>query len=375
MQLTTLLNVSISGNSLLDWATAATIAVGVMIGIGLVKHWVLVHLHRLAERTESSIDDLVVSVLTRTRRVSYVAVGVWLGLRKLALSEAWQHWTRVGLVLVLLLQVGTWLQTGVRQAAGVWRSTRGEDAGAQTVASATIFVSELVVWSMILVGALSTLGFEISALIAGLGVGGVAAALAVQNLLGDVFASLSIYFGRPFDLGDFIVVGSEMGTVEYIGLRTTRLRSLGGEEIVFANGDLTKSRIHNYKRMKERRVLFGVGVEYSTPLAELERIPEYVRTIVQTREGLRFDRAHFKEFGEFSLNFEIVYYVLSSDYNVYMDHQHAINLGLFREFQARGIQFAFPTRTVLLHPQGPWLPGTSESNGGGNVTARASSPK
>lgn len=354
MQFTTLLNASFWGNSLRDWAIAATIAIGAMLGLGLIKRWSLVRLRHLAERTESTADDLVVSVLARTKRIFYVAVGVWLGLRQLELSETWQQWTRVGLVLVLLLQAGTWLQTGIRQAADSWRSTRGDDAGARTVASATVFVSQLVVWSMMLVGALSTLGFEISALIAGLGVGGVAAALAVQNLLGDVFASLSIYFGRPFDLGDFIVAGAEMGTVEHIGLRTTRLRSLGGEEIVFANGDLTKSRIRNYKRMNERRVLFGFGVEYATPLAELERIPQYVRTIVEAREGLRFDRAHFKEYGDYSLNFEIVYYVLSPDYNTYMDHQHAINVGIFREFQARGIQFAFPTRTLLLHPQAPW---------------------
>lgn len=356
MPFTTLLNTSLWGNSLRDWAIAAAIAIGAMIGLGLVKRWSLVRLRRLSERTASTADDLAVSVLARTKRIFYVAVGVWLGLRHLVLSDTLQHWTRVGLVLVLLWQVGAWLQIGIRQAADSWRSTRGDDAGARTVASATVFVSQLVVWSLMLVAALSTLGFEISALVAGLGVGGVAAALAVQNILGDVFSSLSIYFGRPFDLGDFIVVGAEMGNVEHIGLRTTRLRSLGGEEIVFANGDLTKSRIRNYKRMRERRVLFGIGVEYATPLAELERIPQYIRTIVEAREGLRFDRTHFKEYGDYSLNFEIVYYVLSPDYNTYMDHQHAINVEIFRAFQARGIQFALPTRTLLLHPQAPWPP-------------------
>jgi small-conductance mechanosensitive channel len=360
MPFTAMLNTSLWGNSLRDWAIAAAIAIGATIGLGLVKRWSLVRLRRLAERTESTADDLVVSVLARTKRIFYVAVGVWLGLRHVVISDTWRHWTRVGLVLVLLWQVGAWLQIGIRQAADSWRSTRGDDAGARTVASATVFVSQLVVWSLMLVGALSTLGFEISALVAGLGVGGVAAALAVQNILGDVFSSLSIYFGRPFDLGDFIVVGAEMGTVEHIGLRTTRLRSLGGEEIVFANGDLTKSRIRNYKRMRERRILFGIGVEYATPLAELERIPQYIRTIVEAREGLRFDRAHFKEYGDYSLNFEIVYYVLSPDYSTYMDHQHAINIGIFREFQARKIQFAFPTRTLLLHPQAPW---PSENSG------------
>lgn len=341
-------------NSLFDWGVAAVSGTAAMLGVAIAKRWIVVRLRRISERTKTAIDDLVVTVLARTMRISYGAVGAWVGSRMVHLSDAEQRWVQVGVVLVLLLQLGTWLQAGVHQAADAWRASRGDDPGAQMVASATAFISKLVIATLLIVGTLSTLGFEISALVAGLGVGGVAAALAVQNILGDVFASLSIYFGRPFDLGDFIVVGSEMGSVEQIGLRTTTLRSLGGEEIVFANGDLTKSRIHNYKRMKERRVLFTIGVEYSTPLAELEHIPQYVRALVEARPGLRFDRAHFKEYGDFALNYEIVYYVLSGDYNQYMDHQHAINVGLYREFQARGIQFAFRTRTLLLHPQAPW---------------------
>lgn len=214
-------------------------------------------------------------------------------------------------------------------------------------ASAWTFLASLAIWVVLALSGLSVLGFQISALLAGLGVGGVAAALAVQNILGDVFASLSIYFDRPFHIGDFIIVGEDMGTVERVGLRTTRLRALGGEEIVFANGDLTKSRLHNYKRMAERRVVFGFGVEYGTEFEQLKQIPTLVKAIVEARDGARLDRAHFKEYGAFSLNFEVVYYVRSADFNLYMDHQQAINLELFREFGERGIQFAFPTQKLL----------------------------
>jgi small-conductance mechanosensitive channel len=226
------------------------------------------------------------------------------------------------------------------------------DGETRTAASATIFLASLAIWAVLILAGLSTLGFEISALVAGLGVGGVAAALAVQSILGDLFASLSIYFDRPFHIGDFIVVGEEMGTVERIGLRTTRVRSLGGEQIVFANGDLTKSRIRNYKRMDERRVVFAFGVEYGTPLEQLRQVPDIVKSIIEARDGTRFDRAHFKEFGDFALSFEVVYFVLSPDYNAYMDHQQAVNLEVFAQFRERGIQFAFPTQTLLLLPQG-----------------------
>jgi small-conductance mechanosensitive channel len=209
-------------------------------------------------------------------------------------------------------------------------------------------VARLAVWSLVLLLALDNLGFNITALLAGMGIGGIAVALAAQNILGDLFASLSIVLDKPFVVGDFIVVGEQLGTVEYIGLKTTRIRSLGGEQIVFSNTDLLGSRIRNYKRMQERRVVFGFGVVYQTPHEKLQTIPGMVREIIGKLDRARFDRAHFKEYGDSSLNFEVVYYVLSADYNVYMDIQQAINLELFRRFQEDGIDFAYPTRTLYV---------------------------
>ena len=197
---------------------------------------------------------------------------------------------------------------------------------------------------------LDNLGFNITALVASLGIGGIAVALAVQNILGDIFASLSIALDKPFVIGDFIIVEDVLGTVEYIGLKTTRLRSLSGEQIVFSNVDLLKSRIRNYKRMFERRVVFTIGVVYQTAHATLERIPALVRSIVEQQPKTRFDRAHFKEYGDSALVFEVVYFVLDSDYNIYMDIQQAINLAIFRRFQVKGIEFAYPTRTLHVYP-------------------------
>jgi len=184
--------------------------------------------------------------------------------------------------------------------------------------------------------------------VAGLGVGGIAVALALQNILGDVFASMSILLDKPFVTGDFITVDELMGTVEHVGLKTTRLRSLSGEQLVFANSDLLKSRIRNYQRMEERRVAFAVRLAYPTPAEKLAAIPAIVREIIDAQELARFGRSHFKSFGTFSLDFENVYYVKSPDYDTYMDVQQAINLAICRRFQEEGIEFAHPAQTAIV---------------------------
>jgi small-conductance mechanosensitive channel len=195
---------------------------------------------------------------------------------------------------------------------------------------------------------LYNLGVNITALVAGLGVGGIAVALAVQTILGDLFASLSIVLDKPFVVGDFLVVDDMLGAVEYVGLKTTRIRSLSGEQLVFSNSDLLSSRIRNYGRMFERRVSFDVGVTYQTPRDKLIKIPVIIRDAVEGQDKTRFDRSHFKAYGDFALVFESVYYVLGPDYNEYMDIQQAINLHLHECFEQEGIEFAYPTQTVFV---------------------------
>ena len=206
----------------------------------------------------------------------------------------------------------------------------------------------LLIWSIVLLLGLENLGVDITGLAAGLGIGGIAVALAAQNILGDLFAAFSIYIDQPFVLGDYLSVGSFSGTVESIGMKTTRLRSLTGEQLIFSNSDLVDSRIQNFGRLVERRVAFTVGVTYDTPTAKVEEIPTMIREVVESQEHARFDRSHFKEFGDSALIVETVYYVLQPAYQYKMDIQQAINLELMRRFESEGIEFAFQTQTIFL---------------------------
>jgi small-conductance mechanosensitive channel len=199
---------------------------------------------------------------------------------------------------------------------------------------------------------LDNLGIDITALVAGLGVGGIAVALAVQNILGDLFASLSIVLDKPFAVGDFIIIDDYLGSVEHVGLKTTRLRSLSGEQLVMSNADLLSSRIRNYGRMYERRIVFSLGVTYQTPRDKLKKIPGIIRDAVEAQDQTRFDRSHFKGYGSFSLDFETVYHVLQPDYNLYMDIQQAVNFAIHERFEAEGIEFAYPTQTLFVERGG-----------------------
>ncbi|MDO9079933.1 MAG: mechanosensitive ion channel family protein, partial [Desulfuromonadales bacterium] len=207
----------------------------------------------------------------------------------------------------------------------------------------------VVIWVLGLMFLLDNLGFKITSVVAGLGIGGIAIALAAQTVLGDLFNYFVIFFDRPFEVGDFLVIDDKKGTVEHIGIKTTRIRSLGGEILVFHNTDLTNSRIHNYKKMERRRVVFQVGVVYQTTPDNLENLPLIMKEIIEKQEDATFDRAHFASLGDFSLNFEVVYYVLGDDYAHYMDIQQGINLAIFREFKEKGIEFAYPTQTLFMN--------------------------
>jgi small-conductance mechanosensitive channel len=227
-------------------------------------------------------------------------------------------------------------------------AARGTDPEVATTVTLLGFIGRFAVWAMALLLALDQLGFNVTALVAGLGIGGIAVALALQNILGDLFASAAIVLDKPFMVGDFIVVGEHAGTVEKVGLKTTRVRSLSGEQLVFSNAQLLNTQLRNFKRMNERRIAFAIGVTYETPLEKLRALPGWLKAAVEAQPKARFDRAHFKSYGDFSLDFEIVYYVLSADFNVYMDTQQAINLAIFEKLAQEGVQFAYPTRTLYL---------------------------
>jgi small-conductance mechanosensitive channel len=335
------------GNTLQQWLVALAATLVMLAALMFTRHLIAVRWSALAARTQNNIDDLVVNISRATRTWFLLVWAVVASNEFLQLSAVASRWLRGAVVVAVVVQAAFWGNVLITHLVRTHAEHRGVAEGGSAV-GALGFVARLALWSVLLLLGLDNLGIDITALVAGLGVGGVAVALAVQNILGDVFASLSIVLDKPFVPGDFIIVGELMGTVEHVGMKTTRVRSLHGEQIVFANADLLNSRIRNYKRMEERRVVFSIGVTYDTPRTQLEVIPTMVRAIIERLPDIRFDRAHFKAFGAFSLDFEIVYYMLSADYNQYMDIQHTINLAIVDAFNEAEIEFAFPTQTLHL---------------------------
>jgi len=210
-----------------------------------------------------------------------------------------------------------------------------------------MIIANILIWAVGILMLLDNLGYNVTTIVAGLGIGGIAVALAAQNILGDLFNYFVIFFDRPFEVGDYITIDDKKGTVEYIGIKTTRFKSIGGEQLVLSNSDLTKSRLHNFKRMERRRVVFNLGVTYQTKADQLREIPVLIKNIIESHAKTVFDRAHFATYGSYSLNFEVVYFVESPDFNEYMDIHQSVNLKIFEAFAARNIEFAYPTQTVF----------------------------
>jgi small-conductance mechanosensitive channel len=339
-------------NTLDEWAMAAGITAGALIALYLLNFITARVLKAFASRKGGAYVAAVAEVAGATKIWLMLPIALYAGSSALALPDKLSRLMDVMAVVALILQVAVWTNRAIR----VWLNHKISqrsvgDGEALTVLGMLAFAGRVLVWTVVLLLVLKNLNFDVSALLTGLGVGGVAVALAVQNVLGDLFASLSIVLDKPFVVGDFIVVDSLRGTVERIGIKTTRLRSLDGELLVFSNGDLLKSRIRNFKRMVDRRIEFTIGVDYVTPLDKLRRIPRWLREGIEAQQKVRFDRAHFKMYGESQLVFEAVYYVLDPDYNVYMDVQQAVNLGIFERFAREGVEFAFPTRVLQVRQQ------------------------
>lgn len=340
----------IANNNAQDWAVALLAAATFMVVLYTLRSLVLQRLERISRTTNTVIDDFLVDVLSATRILLAAAVGLYVGTHFLALPTALEKLVDRTFIGLLILQSGFWANRGLV----FWlthKFAQGDDldAGARAMTLSLLsFLGRVALWVLVALLILDNMGLNVTALVASLGIGGIAIALAVQNILGDLFASLSIAIDKPFVIGDFIIVDDHMGTIEHVGLKTTRIRSLSGEQIIFSNNDLLKSRIRNYKRMQERRAVFAISVTYDTPVEQLGSIPGLIQEAIKSHEGTRFDRAHFKSFGPSSLDFEAVYYMLKPDFNLYMDVQQAINLQLVREFTKRNINFAFPTQTLHL---------------------------
>ncbi len=344
------LNSEFLNNPISTWIIAAVVIVVVFMVVSWLKDILRNRLSKAGEAAASETKRFLSSLLERTGRVFILVLAFYAGSLILNLPERIHDFLRTGMIVVALLQIAYWGGSIIDYLVNKRLEAEGEEQAAQaTSLSALKLVAKIALWTIVILLILENLtGVEINALIASLGVTGVAVALAVQNILGDLFASLSIALDKPFIIGDSVRVGEFLGTVEHIGLKSTRVRSISGEQVIFSNSDLLSSRIQNLKSMERRRATFTIGVTYETPLEKLERIPPIVRDIVKNLEDATLDRVHFNLMGDFSLNFEIAYYVETPDFYRYMDIQHAINMELIRRFSLEGIEFAYPTQTVYM---------------------------
>ncbi len=350
------------GNPLGAWAFALATFLITFTVLPLAQRFIGARRARVSPHGPSQTHyaiDLAGLLVERTNRLFIWAVAVWLGSQYLTFPPRLERWLTIALALLFWMQAAMWGMAAVRYAIDARRRRAG---GTNAVLSSSleviVFVAAIVIWSIALLLALDNLGIQIRPLLAGLGIGGIALALAVQTLLSDLLASLSIALDRPFGVGDSLGIDDYQGTVEYIGVKSTRLRSVSGEQIIFANGDIVKARVRNFGRMRERRALFRLGVDYGTAVPALVAIPRAVQEIIEAMPDTRFERCHLLSW-DTALQFEIVYFMTRPDYSAYIDTQQRINLRILERLRAMDVNLAAAMpRTVQLQnpppaPEGP----------------------
>jgi small-conductance mechanosensitive channel len=324
------------------------IAIAWYVGLSLAKSIFLSRLKKISESTDTILDDVAVAALEATRQFFILGFSLFVGFQTLHLDKTYGHIADKILVIIISLQVIIWGMKGI----GAWIELsiqkKNNDPSFKTSLNFIGLLFKFIFISAVFLFALNNLGINVSTFIAGLGVGGIAIALATQNILGDLFSSLSIVMDKPFVVGDYISLGEWMGTIEHIGLKTTRLRSISGEQIIISNSDLLSSKIRNFKRMAERRVVLQLGLTYQTKREDLRRAPKIVEDIIKEHERTRFDRAHFMRYGAFSLDIEVVYWVLSPEFKDYASINESILFKIHEEFEKNNLEFAYPTQTLFL---------------------------
>lgn len=339
------------GNRISDYIISLLTLVLSILFVKVVIRFMIKRLKKFAERTTTKFDDFLIKILEKIGLPALYISCFYVSAKTLKLpSGAGTLINALEMIIItffaarIVVMLAGW---GIN----TYLVKKQQDPTVVRSLDGMLWAVKILIWVLAIVILLDNLGYKVSTLIAGLGIGGIAVAIAAQALLKDFFSYFSIVFDHPFKIGDFIIIGDFMGTVEYIGIKTTRIRSLGGEQVIFSNTDLTDSRVRNYRLMEKRRVLFRIGVTYQTSLNQLKEIPKIIEQIIKNTKDAAFDRAHFFSYGDFSLIFEVVYFVSSPDYNKYMDIQQEINFAIKEEFEKRGIEFAYPTQTLFVTKQ------------------------
>lgn len=336
------------GNSISNWSIAILIIAVSIFLLHIIKTIVITQIKRWSGKTNTTIDDFLVVSIERSVLPFFYLLSVYIGLSYLSFGQKTHNILRVALLVAATFFAIRLITSAISYVVENYTRSQQDAETRRKQARGIVVIASIIIWIIGIVFLIDNLGYDITTLVAGLGIGGIAIALAAQAILGDLFSYFVIFFDKPFEVGDFIIIGDKMGVVEYVGIKTTRIRALGGEQLILSNTDLTNSRVQNYKRMETRRVVFSIGVLYETPLEKLKKIPQIIKRVIEEQAELKFDRAHFSSFGSSSLDIEIVYFVSSPDYNLYMDKQQLINLAIFEEFEMEGIGFAYPTQKVYI---------------------------
>jgi small-conductance mechanosensitive channel len=336
------------GNTVMAYLVAAGGILLAWIVISVLKKYVLKKIRSWTSRTDNHFDDILFSVVEKFV-LPYIYIFINYNIiTQLNLHSRLRRAIEIVFLLLTIFYVVRLINHVLQLSINGIMKRRHESEERIRQLNGVLNIIKAFTWLIGFIFLLDNLGYDVTTIIAGLGVGGIAIALAAQTILGDLFSYFTIFFDRPFEIGDFVVVGPVSGSIEHIGLKTTRVRSLSGEQLVMSNSELTRSTIHNYKRLQQRRVVFKVGVIYQTKKEHVGEIPAWLKEIVLSKEEVRFDRSHLQAFGDFSINFEVVYFILSSDYNKFMDTHQSILLDIHALFESKGIEFAYPTQTIMI---------------------------
>ncbi|KPJ86006.1 hypothetical protein AMJ57_00840 [Parcubacteria bacterium SG8_24] len=345
------LNGLLSQNTGRDYLIALVVFLAMNLVLKGLQLFVISRIHKLTKRTKTELDDTFIGILRDIRPPFYVLVSLYVATQGLVMPEILERLVGIGFAFVLMYEV---IRTGATLTdyflqRYMGRAEEGEELQRKSIINVVNVVIRIALWVLGITIVLANIGIDVTSFVASLGIGGIAVALAAQNILSDIFSAFSIYLDKPFQVGDFIVVGGDRGTVERIGLKTTRLRTLQGEQLIISNRELTSARVQNFEHMDRRRIDFSLGVVYGTAQEKLERIPDMIRQILASIDKAELDRCHFVKFNDSCLDFEVVFYVDTADYNEYMDIRQRLNLEIYRRFGEEGIEFAYPTQTIFLN--------------------------
>lgn len=340
-------------NSLYDYLISFIIFIGVLIVLKIFQVIVLSRLRKLAKKTKTDFDDALIDIFTKIKPPFYFFVALYFAVYYLSFPEIVSTILNVLIIVSVVFEVIQALQRLVdylvkKQLKKMDGTPEGKKQS-RAMVKATSLIVKVLLWVLGVTLILANLGINVTSIIASLGIGGIAIALALQNILSDMFNAFSIYIDKPFQIGDYITVGPDSGTVEKIGLKSTRIRTLQGEELVISNSELTSARIQNFKSLEKRRDTFDIGVVYNTTKTKLEKIPRIIKKIMKEYELLEFDRCVFKSYGDSALIFEVVYYVHTSEFGEFAKVKHQMNIDIFTEFGKEGIDFAYPTQTLYIN--------------------------